>query len=220
MHKLYARDKFYIVQGKSKHETLSIEKELSNRCDSVFASFKADDNSLLRRIRECSQNSSCFYPDKIFYDEAIDRGIDITETVSKLPLFTKNRLYVPENTYIPLEKYTDEINVTHSKFQLGCFKTEKSRTLRVVDSSIDKECFFIIKKALEITTNEELIHHILTLSLNEISFYPAKFYLDEAQKRGLSIEELVSKLPLMTNGTLFTPPGVELWSNGKDYREF
>lgn len=69
-------------------------------------------------------------------------------------------------------------------------------------------------------SDDTLIWVISRSSQNALSFYPEKLYLDEAIKRGLDIKDIVSSLPLLSKDTLFVPKGVELWSEGKEYKIF
>jgi hypothetical protein len=69
-------------------------------------------------------------------------------------------------------------------------------------------------------SDEDLIRIISDSSQNSLSFYPRRLFLEEAIKRGLNIQEIVSNLPLLTKDVLHIPKGVELWSEGKEYKIF
>ena len=67
---------------------------------------------------------------------------------------------------------------------------------------------------------DALIRIISHSSQNALCFYPERLHLEEAIKRGLDVEELVSSLPLLNRDCLFVPKGAPLWGRGKNYRVF
>lgn len=97
MHKLYNDDgKLRIIEGMSKDEALNREKILLEENKHALTSSTATDEELLRVISYFSQNSICFYPQKLFLDEAVKRGLDVEELVSSLPLLNRDCLFVPK----------------------------------------------------------------------------------------------------------------------------
>ena len=76
--------------------------------------------------------------------------------------------------------------------------------------------------ALTSTTasDDALIRIISHSSQNALCFYPERLHLEEAIKRGLEVKEIVASLPLLTKDVLYIPKGVELWSEGKEYKIF
>ena len=98
MHKFYNNDgKLLLIEEITREEAL--EREIAIR-EGGFAvtSSTASDDELLYIISNSSQNELYFYPQKLYLEEAIKRGLDITEIVSNLPLLTKDCLYVPKGT--------------------------------------------------------------------------------------------------------------------------
>lgn len=95
MHKLYNNDgKLRLVQGMTREEALEIESAL-NEEDLALTSTTASDDVLIRIISRSSQNALCFYPERLYLEEAIKRGLEVKELVASLPLLTKDTLFVP-----------------------------------------------------------------------------------------------------------------------------
>lgn len=217
----YKRRKFHIIQDITKEVALNLEAEELQEEDSdiVLTSRTATDDSLLEYISTCSQNSLCFYPDKLYYDEALRRNLNIENLVSSLPLLSEGVLLVPKGVELDINnKYLDEMKV---------FRSSQNCTEHVIN--VDKKlklCYgFKTKKEYPFSPNllplsdSEIIDKILQSSLNEISFYPGRFYLDEALKRSLDVKNVIAGLPILTESQLWIPEGIDLWSDGKIYRE-
>lgn len=99
MHKLYNNDgKLKIIEGITRDEALELERTIRSENDLAITSSTASDEALLRALSHFSQNALCFYPKKLFLEEAIKRGLDIENIVSELPLLSKDCLYVPAGT--------------------------------------------------------------------------------------------------------------------------
>lgn len=220
MHKRYARDKLIIIQALTKDEALKMEEENIGDSGVVVPIDKKDDESILALIRRSSQNSICFYPAKLYYDEAIKRGLDIKEIVSQLPLLKEGVLYVPKGVKMPSAgKYFDEVLLSpNDKYWYKFHWINQDKKLKLRRGFCSKEEMVEVPD-LSSVSDDVIEEFLVKSSQNSLSFYPNRCYLEEGLKRGFVIEDLISKLPLLSDAELWIPQGVELWSDGSIYRE-
>lgn len=217
----YRRRKFHIIQDITKEVALNLEAEELQEEDSdiVLTSKTATDDSLLEYISMCSQNSLCFYPDKLYYDEGLKRNLNIEDLVSSLPLLSEGVLIVPKGVELDINgKYYDEMKIFRSSSNYTEHVINVDKKLKLCYGFKSKKNYLLNFDFLSLS-DLEIIDKISQSSLNEISFYPGRFYLDEALKRNLDVKDIVADLPILTESQLWIPEGVDLWSDGKIYRE-
>lgn len=219
MHRYYARDVLRICQAMTREEAFDLMSSYANN-KYEEAIKKEEDWFILSRIKDSSQNSLCFYPKKLYYDEALRRGLNIQDIVSELPLLSKPILYVPKGVEFPSSgKYFDEVLLSpddHYWYKYHWINQDKKLNLKIGFCTRDELPEI---PDLSLLPDYEIYKFLENSSLNSLSFYPNRCYLDEAVKRNFLLDRFLSSLPLLSDAELWIPQGVKLWSSGKIYRE-
>lgn len=209
-----------VFHGIPREEAIAREIEVTDNSELGVMSSTMSDGVLLSILATCSQNSLCFYPNKLLYDEAIKRGLDIKNIVSDLPLLVKEAFYVPRGMQLwwSGKKFDDVKLSTDDDYFEEKHHINQDRKLKLMQGYCTKEEMPQIPDLSSLSDNS-IKNFIKKSSQNELSFFPNRCYVEEALKRGFYIQELFSELPLLTAGKLWIPEGIELWSNGSIYRE-